>query len=327
LIIKRGRQEKIELEFELKELLKNLAAKQKELQSKEQAYSEIEKKFKNSIEKKQKFQDMIHQNETFINEQQTARVINETQFNDFKIEKARLEAEISSLDSEFKEYNVAETETISMKIEDLEERLRKHEETLQTLGSVNLRALEDYDKIKEEYDEIASRASKIEEEKQEILKIIAEVDKKKKQAFMQAFNAINSSFSDNFVSLSNKGRAFLELENKQDPFAGGMDIIIKIAKGKERSADALSGGEKVIVALALMFAIQKYKPYCFYIFDEIDPALDKRNSEILANILRANVQGSQCIIITHNDAVINNADRLYGTSMQEGISKVLSLKV
>ncbi len=327
LIIKRARQEKLELEFELKEFMKNLTVKQKELLIKERDSSEIEKKFKNSIDKKQKLQDLIHQNETSINEQQTSRSINEMQFNDLKIDKARLEAETSSLDAEFKEYNVVENEIVSMRIDELEIRLKKHEEILQTLGSVNLRALEVYDKIKAEYDEIAQKAAKIEEEKGEILKIIAEVDKKKKQAFMQAFNAVNSSFSDNFVSLSNKGRAFLELENKQDPFAGGMDIIIKIARGKERSADALSGGEKVIVALALMFAIQKYKPYCFYIFDEIDPALDRRNSEILATILRGNVKGSQCIIISHNDAIINNADRLYGTSMQEGISKILTLKV
>ncbi|MEM4152819.1 MAG: chromosome segregation SMC family protein [Candidatus Pacearchaeota archaeon] len=327
LIIKRSKQEKLELEAELKEIMKKIAVKQKELEEMEKRYSEIEKKFKNSIEEKQKLQDSIHEFETSINEQQTSRILNETQFNDFKIEKAKLEAEISSLDSELKAFNINENEFINASIDVLETRLKKHEEELQQMGSVNLRALEIYDKIKAEYDEIYSKAKKLEEEKQGILKIIAEVDKKKKQTFMQAFNAINSSFAENFRSLSNKGEASLELENKQDPFAGGLDIVIKIAKGKERNVETLSGGEKVIVALSLIFAIQKYKPYSFYVFDEIDPALDKRNSERLATILKNNIKDSQCLIITHNDAVINQADVLYGVSMQEGISKVLSLKI
>ncbi|MCX8194120.1 MAG: chromosome segregation protein SMC [Candidatus Pacearchaeota archaeon] len=327
LIIKRSRQEKLELEAELKELIKKIVAKQKELEEMEKKHYEIEKKFKDSIEEKQKLQDSIHKFETLINEQQTSRILNETQFNDFKIEKAKLEAEISALDAELKAFGINETELISARIDVLETRLRKHEEELQQMGSVNLRALEVYDKIKAEYDEIDSKAKKLEEEKQGILKIIAEVDKKKKQAFMQAFNAINTSFTENFRNLSNKGEATLELENKQDPFAGGLDIVIKISKGKERNVEALSGGEKVIVALSLIFAIQKYKPYSFYIFDEIDPALDKRNSERLASILKNNIKDSQCLIITHNDAVINQADVLYGISMQEGISKALSLKL
>lgn len=327
LIIKRSRQEKLELETELKELMKKIAIKQKELEEKEKRYSEIEKIFKDSIEKKQKLQDSIHEFETLINEQQTSRILNETQFNDFKIEKAKIEAEISTLDIELKAFSISENEFISARVDVLETRLRKHEEELQQMGSVNLKALEVYDKIKAEYDEIDSKVKKLEEEKQGILKIIAEVDKKKKQAFMQAFNAINESFAENFRNLSNKGEAFLELENKQDPFQGGLEIIIKISKGKERTVEALSGGEKVIVALSLIFAIQKYKPYSFYVFDEIDPALDKRNSERLATILKNNIKDSQCIIITHNDAVINQADILYGTSMQEGISKILSLKI
>ena len=327
-IIKRSRQDKLGYETELKDLVKKISLKQKELEDKEKRYGEIEKKFKDSIDKKQKLQDSIHQYETLINEQQTDKLSNEMQFNDFKIDKAKNEAELSSIDSEFKTFIIPEQELINARIDIIEQKLRKHEEEFQTMGSVNLRALEVYDKIKAEYDSIAERANKLNEEKQEILKIIDEVDKKKKQAFMITFNEINASFSENFEALDNKARqGFLELENKDDPFKGGLDIIIKIAKGKYQDADSLSGGEKVITGLALIFAVQKYKPYCFYIFDEIDPALDKRNSEKLATILKNNIKQSQCIIITHNDAIINQADVLYGASMQNGISKVISLKV
>ena len=328
LIIKRSRQEKLGLESELKELIKKIHARQKELDEKDKRYSEIEKKFKDSIERKQKFQDSIHEYETMINEQQTSKILNESQFNDLKIEKARNEAEMGSFDAEFKSFSINESEIINARIEVIDARLKKHEEEFQNMGSVNLRALEVYDAIKKEYDEIALRVAKLEEEKAEILKVIEEIDKKKKQAFMSAFNAINEAFSRNFNELDLKGReVFLELENKDKPFDGGLDIIVKLGKGKYMDADSLSGGEKVIVALSLMFAIQKYKPYCFYIFDEIDPALDKRNSERFASILKNNVKSSQCLIITHNDAVINNAETIYGASMQDGVSRVISLKL
>jgi chromosome segregation protein len=192
---------------------------------------------------------------------------------------------------------------------------------------VNLRALEVYDKVKKEYDEILEKVNKLKQEKDEILKIIDEVDRKKKQSFMETFNKLNEGLGNNFVKLSDKGQALLELENKQDPFSGGVDIIVKISKGKEVDASSLSGGEKVIVALSFIFAIQEFKPYCFYIFDEVDAALDKHNSERLSSLLRNYIKQSQYVIITHNDATIGQADTLYGATMHEGVSKVVSLKV
>ena len=144
---------------------------------------------------------------------------------------------------------------------------------------------------------------------------------------MKTLNAINQLFSDNFSRLSTKGQAWLELENTEDAFSGGLDIIVRIAKGKYMDISSLSGGEQVLVALSLIFAIQEYKPYCFYIFDEIDAALDKRNSERLAGLLTAYTKKSQCIIVTHNDSIISNSATLYGVSMQDGVSKIVSLKV
>ncbi len=103
--------------------------------------------------------------------------------------------------------------------------------------------------------------------------------------------------------------------------------MIKIAKGKYQEAASLSGGEQTIIAIALIVAIQEYKPYCFYILDEIDAALDKRNSEILASLLKTYMQKAQYIIITHNDAIMSDAPVLYGVTMQDGVSKVISLKI
>ena len=107
-----------------------------------------------------------------------------------------------------------------------------------------------------------------------------------------------------------------------------MDIIIKVGKGKYFDVTSLSGGEQTLIALALIFAIQEYNPYHFYIFDEIDAALDKRNSERLAMLLKKHMKSGQYLIITHNDSIISESSNiLYGVSMQEGISKILSLQI
>ena len=103
--------------------------------------------------------------------------------------------------------------------------------------------------------------------------------------------------------------------------------MVRVNRGKYFDITSLSGGEKTMVALSLIFAIQEYKPYCFYIFDEIDAALDKHNSELLAALIKKYMKTGQYIIVTHNDTLISEASNLYGVSMQENISKIISLKV
>ena len=119
----------------------------------------------------------------------------------------------------------------------------------------------------------------------------------------------------------------MDLENKKEPFEAGINVTIKTGHGKYLDVKSLSGGEQTLVALSLIFAIQEYKPYYFYILDEIDAALDKRNSERLASLLKKYMQKGQYIVITHNDEVITNATNLYGVSMHEGVSKIVSLRI
>lgn len=323
--MKQAKKDSMELELKLKNITKDYELKIRELQKKEQEQEVIEKRFKKFLEEKSRLQREIHEFESEVNEKQFNKNTIEGELNEIKIEKARIGASLSSLEIEFKEF--PGLELFDKGLNELESRLIKYEEQFKEIGNVNLRALEVYDRVKEEYDHINEKVVKLEGEKAGILKIIAEIDKKKKKSFMQTLDQINESFIKNFSMLSKKGTAFLELENKENPFDGGLNILIKLGKGKYMESELLSGGEKVIVALALIFAIQKYRPYSFYIFDEIDAALDKVNSEILANLIKENIKNSQYLMISHNDVVISNADILYGTSMQEGITKVFSLRV
>jgi len=113
----------------------------------------------------------------------------------------------------------------------------------------------------------------------------------------------------------------------KNPFDGGVEVIVKTGHGKYFDVRSLSGGEQTLVALSLIFAIQELKPYPFYILDEIDAALDKRNSGRLAGLLQKYMKQGQYIVITHNDEIITNASTLYGISMHDGISKIISLKI
>ncbi len=330
-IIKKSTKEKQEIKSSVEKMLKEKGIKEKQVFDKEKVGKRLTGEFQKLLEKKSKLGEQLKEHEkNVVAKESNAKVI-ENEVNNLRIEKAKIDAEQEAFTSEFQEYKDIEEKIKEISKGrtrfDFENKLRRAIKEIDEIGSVNLRALEVYDKVKAEYDEILEKVNKLKEEKDEILKIIDEVDKKKKSSFMETFNKLNEGFGNNFIKLSDKGKALLELENKQDPFSGGVDIIVKIGKGKEVDASSLSGGEKVIVAISFIFAIQEFKPYCFYILDEIDAALDKHNSEKLSSLLRSHIKQSQYIIISHNDATMSQADTLYGATMHEGISRIISLKV
>lgn len=324
-IVKRSTKDSEELQNTIAELEKNYENKNDLLEQKENQEKELQAKFKKLFEEREKTQHEIQEQNLAYSEIQAKLRAVEDQINYLKIGKARLEAEKSSLEMELSDY--AGAEILQGSIAALEEKLKKAQEALHQIGSINMRALEVYEEVKKEYDIIQEKTQTLEKEKEHILAIVAEIDAKKKRTFMKTFKAMSDLFSENFAKLYTKGVAFLELENKEDIFSGGVNIVVRLAKGKYFDVTSLSGGEQTLVALSLLFAIQEYKPYHFYILDEIDAALDKRNSERLAVLLQRYMKSGQYIVITHNDAIIMNAEVLYGISMHEGVSKVLSLNL
>ncbi|MBI5149037.1 AAA family ATPase [Candidatus Pacearchaeota archaeon] len=302
-----------------------LEEKQADLIEKEKKEKEQYERFQKSFKDRTDVQNIINEKNKKIYELQVEIRNNEDKINNLRIQKAEINAKYESLEADF--INFKDLELLAGSRQVLVEKLEKTEQTLERLGNVNMRALEVYDGVKKEYDEVALKVEQLRKEKEDILKIIEEIDRKKKITFNKTLNIINAFFTENFSHLCEKGQAFLELENQEDPFAGGLEIAVKLAKGKYFDAASLSGGEQTLVAIALILAIQRYKPYCFYILDEIDPALDRRNSGRLASILKQNIKDAQYIAITHNDSLIEEAPVLYGVSMQEGVSKIVSLKL
>ncbi len=310
---------------ELSENKKVFNEKETMLEKKRKQEEELSKKFQIMISDRDSQQKKIREEESKLMERQNAIHSIEIQINNLNIEKARFSAEIENLEIDMLEFN--NVEIIKMNREALLERINQSRDLLSKIGSVNLLSLEVYDNIKKEYDLVKEKTEIISREKESIMNTINEIDNKKKKTFMKTLNDLNDVFTRNFSELSMKGTVSLELENKQEPFSAGVNILVKTGHGKYFDITSLSGGEQTLVALSLIFAIQEYKPYPFYILDEIDAALDKRNSERLAELLKKHMKEGQYIVISHNDEVILNSTNLYGVSMHEGVSKIVSLKV
>ncbi len=314
-----------DLDEEINILKNNKDEKEELFEKKKDQEEELSRKFKKLITERDLLNARIRENESIILTKQNNIHNIEQEINNLKVEKARVDAEIENFEIEIAGFRG--TEIIKTNKDSLVQRLERTQEILSKIGTVNLRSLEVYDSIKGEYDSINKKVEVISKEKEGILRIIHEIDIKKKKTFLKTLNSLNEIFLKNFSQLCIKGDVSLELEDKKDPFEGGVNIIVKTGHGKYFDVKSLSGGEQTLVALSLIFAIQEYKPYFFYILDEIDAALDKRNSERLGSLLRKYMKKGQYIIITHNDEIITNATNLYGVSMHDGISKVISMKL
>ena len=326
LAIKQIVRDREEISEELGEINDGMASREDEIEKKEEKAEELKNKYQKMYEEKNRIQDKVRGFESGLLRLGNEKRVVENEVNNINIEKAQISAKVDTLKEELSDFNGVDF--INIPVDKLREKLGNAEIVLARIGNVNLRALEVYDEIKEEYDKIREKVEQLEKEKESILKIIVGIDKKKKKVFVETLNEINEVFSRNFSQLNEKGIVSIESMDKKDIFNSGLSIIVKVGAGKYFDITSLSGGEQTLVALSLIFAIQELNPYCFYIFDEIDAALDRRNSEKLAYLLRKHMKKGQYIIITHNDSIISESSNvLYGVSMQEGISKVLSLEI
>lgn len=314
-----------ESEVEIRKLEVRITEKDKQAMIKEEEERILYEKAQKFFELKNELQDQQKTLETDIIGMQHSTKNFEDKINHNKIQRAQLTAQIDSLTSEINEFG--KVEILNMPTEQIKERLQKSQFRISRLGNVNMRALEVFETVEEQVKLIQEKVETIAGEKEKIEKIIGEIDKKKRKSFLTTLQSINEYFTRNFSQLSRKGQVTLELENKKEPFEGGLNILVKVSRGKFFDVTSLSGGEKTMVALSLIFAIQEYKPYSFYVFDEIDAALDKHNSELLAALIKKYMTTGQYIVITHNDTLISESSSLYGVSMQENISKIISLKV
>ena len=207
-------------------------------------------------------------------------------------------------------------------------RLSELKAKIRSLGSVNLGAIEEYAQVSERYEFMKTQIGDVETAKKELEQLINQLTGNMQTAFIEKFNQINGHFSGTFVELFGGGTAQLILTEPLDVLNSGIDIKVQPPGKNVASIEQLSGGEKSIVALAIYFAMMKVAPPPFCMLDEVESALDDVNVDRFANYLRKMCGRSQFIVVTHRRGTMEEADTLYGVTMQEkGVSKLLKLNV
>ena len=199
---------------------------------------------------------------------------------------------------------------------------------LDSYGTVNLVAIEEYDELKKRYDFLIQQQTDLADAKESMHQAILKINRTTKQMFMETFEKVKVEFKNYFRLLFNGGDAQLFLLDESDPLESGIEIICRPPGKKLQNVLLLSGGEKTMSAIALIFAIFKVKPSPFCIVDEIDAALDEANVDRFSRVLQEFAKTSQFIVITHNKKTIVNANIMYGITMeQSGVSKIVSVKL
>ncbi len=325
-IIKQHDKELSEFSVEVKELDSQVKSRRKILAEKEKASKAFYAQYKELFAKREKLSGEVRSVEGKIDNAREKSRTNERELNMISLKNAEVKAKLSVLEEEFEQYK--DVELVMKKSEkELYAEISKFEAMLQQMSAVNMKALEIYEKVEEEFNKLVEKKESLEEEKTDILTLMNEIEVKKKERFMKTFNEVNKHFKEIFSTLFKKGDAYLKLENPDNPFDDAMNIKVKITGKRHMDLKGLSGGEKTLTALAFIFAVQEHQPATFYILDEIDAALDKHNSDRLAKLISMYSDRAQYIVISHNDAVISEASQLYGVSMSDGVSKVTSLKI
>ena len=210
----------------------------------------------------------------------------------------------------------------------LDERLCFLENAINGLGAVNPNAVEEYEEKKKRYESEEAQIQDLKAAKQDIEHIIRKIDEDMTRRFRDAFHQIQEYFNEIFVRLFGGGVAELRLTDKEDILSSGVEILVTLPEKKRQNLSALSGGERALTVIALLFSFLRYRPSPFSILDEIDAALDEANVSRFGEFLQEFAKDTQFIVVTHRKGTMRAADTMYGVTVEDaGVSKVLSIRL
>lgn len=257
----------------------------------------------------------------------------QTQKYELEIKNAKNETQLDTYKNKlWEEFEISYIQAMDFKSDEfvMSSAVRENREIknrIKELGEVNIGAIEEYETVKERYDFLVSQQEDIQQAMDSLNKIISDMDKTIKTKFRESFDEIVVNFEEKFRELFGGGHAELRLSDENNPLESNIDIVAQPPGKKLQNINLLSGGEKTLTAIALMFAVLKAKPTPFCILDEVEAALDDVNIGRFIRCLRK-LAGIQFTLVTHQKATMEQADALYGVTMPEkGVSKVLSLNM
>ncbi len=326
------------LDEEIKSNLENIAILEEGIENKKhtidnlsERLSELENVFKEDevkrIDLKEKQKSKQAEYNLFVDEIK----VHENEMNKKAIQNAKIESEqealLNKLNSEL-ELTLAEAEDIAVKIDNInsvKDTVYKLKNKIAALGIVNLSSIMEYDEVCEKYQFMSTQEEDLEKAKEELQSVIDEMTIKMRELFEENFKILNENFEETFKELFNGGTAELTLEDG-DVLKSNIIINVQPAGKKLQNINLMSGGEKVLSAIALLFAILKMKPTPFCILDEIEAALDDANVYRYAEFLKKFSKNVQFTVITHRKGTMEAGDVMYGVTMEEkGVSKVVSV--
>jgi len=217
---------------------------------------------------------------------------------------------------------------LNIEVEEARKKVKLIKLAIEELGTVNLGAIEEYERISERHDFLLEQKTDLENAKDTLYQVIDEMDDEMKKRFKETFDGIRTHFEPVFQSLFGGGRADLRLTNPEDLLHTGVEIVAQPPGKKLQNLGLLSGGERALTAIALLFSILKTRPVPFCILDEVEAALDEANVFRFSSYLKSYSSETQFIVITHRKGTMEEADVLYGVTMQEsGVSKLVSVRI
>jgi len=322
------RKERREREEKVDEFLKKIDSLESRIEEKEREMKSAGKKLEHLWEEQKKYDGEIRgfavrRGELSQKLDRIGRELYKSQ-----VDREKFETRLADLKAEYSEYSRDNIEFIeNAPLGQMEEKITEYKKEIESLGLVNLKAPEVFDERTKELQDTKVKVDKLIEEKRAVLKMITEIDGKKRNVFMEMFGGVRDNFAKLFKQIFKAEDAYLGLENEENPFEGGLHITVTMADGKKKLIDSLSGGEKSLVALLFVFAIQLVKPSPFYALDEADAALDKANSKKLAQLLKELSKSTQFVVITHNDTLMEHSDTLMGVAKEQGVSRIVGIEL
>lgn len=253
---------------------------------------------------------------------------------DEEVKLTRLDVELENRLARLREeyllsYEGAKEEySLTILVDEARKKVKLIKLAIEELGTVNLGAIEEYERVSERYEFLLEQKNDLQEAKDTLFQVIGEMDEEMKKRFEQTFYGIRSHFESVFQALFGGGRADLRLTDPDDLLNTGVEIVAQPPGKKLQNLGLLSGGERALTAIALLFSILKVRPVPFCILDEVEAALDEANVHRFSQYLKRYSHETQFIVITHRKGTMEGADVLYGVTMQEsGVSKLVSVRL
>lgn len=296
-------------------------------------YNLFIKKQEEIIEYKNEVNRKINELDGVIQRQTETKNALEKQLSRFEVKKEQLETERKNLyNNMWEEYEITYVvaknyEKLNMNADNLFKEEKNLKNQMKSLGNVNMNAVEEYTAVSQRYEFLIKNRDDIKLSEEKLIGIIDQLNVLMEEQFREQFKVISDNFAITFKEMFGGGEASLKLSNDHDILNCGIDIIVQPPGKSLQNMMLLSGGEKALTAISLLFAILKMKPSPFCILDEIEAALDDANVNRYAEYLKNFVDDTQFIVITHRKGTMEAADILYGVTMQEkGVSKLVSVK-